>query len=121
MSSILENMKQGFDFYKITMPDTRKADFYLGCLEGSVFLDINFSTDDLIYLRRISFDGYGCCNLDNISKNLDNDLSKEFVNEINKENIDQVKITKIVLELISLNIDYIWNDALEEYKFIDKK
>jgi|LakMenE18May11ns_1017448.scaffolds.fasta_scaffold5292828_1 hypothetical protein len=32
-------MEQQFDFFKTIMPEGRDADFYLGCLEGSVFID----------------------------------------------------------------------------------
>ena len=101
------------------MPDSRKADFYLGCLDGCVFLDFNFTTDNRINLCRISFDGYGCCDIDD-AKHLDEQLSKNFVYEILRENLDQEKITKLVLELVRLNKDKIWNDALEEYNLIDK-
>ena len=114
-------MKQDFEFFKTTMPDSRKADFYLGCLDGCVFLDFNFTTDNRIYLCRISFDGFGCCNIDNTGKCLDNQLSKEFVDEIEKDNLDQEKITKLVLELIRLNKDNIWTDSLEEYKMINNE
>ena len=110
-----------FDFFKTIMPDSRKADFYLGCLDGCVFLDFNYSTDKRINLCRISFDGYGCCNIDNNAKCLDSQLSKEFTDEIEKDNLDQEKITKFVLELIRLNKEYIWTDALEEYKLIDNE
>ncbi|WP_276979509.1 hypothetical protein [Flavobacterium filum] len=114
-------MKKDFDFFKTTMPDIRKADFYLGCLDGSVFIDFNLTTDNLINLCRISFDGYGCCNLDNNVKCLDKVLSKDFIFQINKDNIEQEKMTKLVLELIQLNKDYVWTDALEEYNLIDKQ
>ena len=114
-------MKQDFDFFKTTMPNSRKADFYLGCLEGCVFLDFNYTADKRIHLSRISFDGYGYCNIDSNVKCLDNPTSKEFINEIQKDNLDQEIITKVVLELIRLNKDNIWTDALEEYKLIDNE
>jgi len=114
-------MKQDFDFFKTTMPDSRKADFYLGCLDGCVFLDFNYTTDKRINLCRISFDGYGCCNIDNNAKSLDDQLSKVFVDEIGKDNLDQREITKVVLELIRLNKENIWVDALEEYNLINKE
>ena len=121
MTVELNNIKQDFDFFKTTMPEGRKADFYLGCLDGSVFLDFNYTTDKRINLCRISFDGYGCCNIDNNAKCLDNQLSREFINEVEKDNLDQEKITKFVLELIRLNKENIWTDALEEYKLIDNE
>lgn len=114
-------MNQDFDFFKTTMPLSRKADFYLGCLDGSVFIDFNFTDDKLINLCRISFDGYGCCNLENNAKCLDHQLSKDFTEEFSKDIFDQKKITKIVLELIRMNKDKIWIDALEKYNLIDKK
>lgn len=114
-------MKQDFDFFKTSMPDSRKADFYLGCLDGSVFIDFNYTTDKRINLCRISFDGYGCCNLDSNSKCLDDQLSKDFIEQISKDNLDPEKVTKIVLELIRLNKENIWTDALEEYNLIDNE
>ena len=113
-------MKQSFDFFKTTMPASRKADFYLGCLEGSVFLDFNWTTDKRINLCRISFDEYGCCNLGNNAKSLDDDLSNDFVEQLGKHTLEQNEITQIVLEVIRLNKDNIWTDALEEYNLVDK-
>lgn len=100
------------------MPDSRQADFYLGCLNGCIFLDFNYTTNKQIQLSRISFDGYGCCNIGINALCLDNQFSKEFIDEIGKEHLDQEKITKVVLELIRLNKDNIWSDALREYNLI---
>jgi hypothetical protein len=114
-------MEQDLEFFKTTMPASRKADFYLGCLEGSVFLDFNYTTTKRINLLRISFDGYGCCELGNEAKCLDEQSSKEFIHEIGKDILDQEKIPKLVLDLIRLNKDNIWTDALEEYKLVDRE
>lgn len=92
-------MEREFDFFKTTIPESRKADFYLGCLDGSVFIDFNYTTRNLINLCRISFDGYGCCDIDN-SKHLDEQLYKDFIKEISRDKLDQEKITKLVLELV---------------------
>lgn len=81
-------MNQDFGFFKPTMPESRKADFYLGCLDSSVFLDFNSTTDKRIYLCRIFFDGFGCCNLDSNAKCLDDQLSKDFIEQITKDNLD---------------------------------
>ena len=114
-------MRQDFYFFKTTMPDSRKADYCLGCLEGSVFLDFNLTSDKRIGLIRISFDGYGCCNLDNDANYLDDQSSKDFIDEVGKDDLDQEKITKIILELVRLNKDNIWEDALEEYNLTVKR
>ena len=117
----LYKMTQNFEFFKMNMPESRKADFHLGCLDGSIFLDFNYSSENLIYLRRISFDRYGCCNIDNNVICLDYKSSKDFVTEISNDKLNQERMTKIVLELIRLNKENIWIDALVEYKLIDKK
>jgi hypothetical protein len=114
-------MKLEFDFFKTTMPNSRKADYYLGCLDGSVFLDFNKTKDKRIYLSRISFDGYGCCEIKKNAIYLSEQSSTEFIAIIDSYILNQEKITKKVLELIQLNTENIWNDALLEYNLIDKK
>ncbi len=113
-------MTQDFDFFKTQMPDTRKADFYLGCLDSSVFIDFNLTSDNLISLCRISFDGYGCCNITDTKNLLNFELSKKFLEEIKKDKLDQEKLTPLVKEIIKVNREHIWTDALEEYNLIDK-
>lgn len=104
-----------FNFFKTTMPKTRKADFYLGCCDSSVFIDFNKSGNNLIYLCRISFDGYGCCNLKHVNY-LSPALSSHFLAEISKPEIDQEAMTTLVKEIIALNKKEIWGDALKSYQ-----
>ena len=113
-------MEQEFGFFKTEMPESRKADFYLGCLDGSVFIDFNQTSDNRISLCRISFDGYGCCNITETKNLLNFELSKKFIQEIKKDEIDQEKLTPLVKEIIKINQEYIWTDALEEYNLIDQ-
>ena len=111
-------MEQDFYFFKTKMPDSRKADFYLGCLDSSVFIDFNLTSDCLISLCRIPFDGYGCCNIADTKNLLNFELSKKFMEEIKKDEIDQRKLTPLVKEIIKINQEYIWRDALEAYNLI---
>ena len=114
-------MPQDFDFFKTEMPNSRKADFYLGCLGGCVFIDFNLTSKKLISLCRISFDGYGCCNLTDNSNTLDLEKSKKFIEELKKDELDQENLTLLVRKIIFINKEYIWLDALEEYNLIKKK
>ncbi|MFB2836588.1 hypothetical protein [Floridanema evergladense] len=113
-------MKPEFNFFKTIMPESRKADFYLGCLDGSVFIDFNQTNDGLISLCRISFDGYGCCNITDNAKFLSFEMSKKFIEVLKKDELDQLMLTTLIKELIKLNQELIWMDALEKYNFIDK-
>ncbi|RZK04097.1 MAG: hypothetical protein EOO46_17525 [Flavobacterium sp.] len=101
------------------MPDTRKADFYLGCLDGSIFIDFNQSSDGLISLCRISFDGYGCCDIADEANYLNPEMSKQFIEEIEKDQLDQKKLTPLIKEAIRRNKEYIWTDALKEYDLLN--
>ena len=114
-------MNQEFNFFKTSMPLTRKADFYLGCLDSSVFIDFNQTQDNLISLVRISFDGYGCCNLDNNGLSLNLNDSAEFIAEMENENLSQEIISRLVKEIIKLNKDHIWMDAIQEYGLIENQ
>lgn len=91
----------------------------MGCLNGSVYMDFNKSNGNLISLCRISFDGYGCCNLPDETNYLSLELSNRFIEEMAKEELNQEIITNIVKELIKINHEYIWEDALKEYGLID--
>ncbi|GAL87394.1 hypothetical protein MYP_4624 [Sporocytophaga myxococcoides] len=103
------------------MPAPRKADYYLGCLDGSVFIDLNLSDDNRIYLRRISFDGYGCCSLNDVVNCLSIEDSLRFIKEFKKETLDDRAIASLVKELIKINKDHIWADAIEEYDLMEKE
>jgi hypothetical protein len=108
-----------FDFYKTTMPSSRIASYYLGCLNGSVYMDFNLSKDQLITLCRISFDGFGCCGLGDYPKYLNPKSSALFIQEMKKVVIDQEVTAMLVKELIRLNKDLIWEDALKRYHLTD--
>ncbi|KAL7568118.1 hypothetical protein ACA910_019514 [Epithemia clementina (nom. ined.)] len=114
------------------MPKSRPAKYHISCLDSSVFLDFDTMTtngnnndnDDgdggRIYLRRISFDGYGCCNIkESCYQPLNAHWSKEFRRQWerndDKEFVSQTIMTNIVLEAIRLNEANIWPDALNHY------
>ena len=110
--------KGNFNFFITAMPESRSADFHLGCLGGAVFIDINKSAKNQISLRRISFDGYGCCQLNDKTNLLTQELSELFLKEMRKDEIDQATMTFIIRKLIEINKDSIWPYALEEYNLI---
>lgn len=114
-------MNSTFQFFKTTMPSSRKADYYLGALNGCVFLDFNCSNEERVSLVRISFDGYGCCSLDDNSHTLDEDESQQFINNLKQAPLNQDLTTLLVKKLIERNKRHLWQDALEEYGFLNKR
>ena len=100
------------------MPASRPADYYLGYLDGCVFLDFDNVEDDKICLVRISFDGYGCCGLEDHRIPLSIEDSKKFKDILQNNISDQEELLKIVKRAVVLNKENILADALEEYELI---
>jgi hypothetical protein len=96
------------------MPESRPADFYLGYLDGCIFLDFD-NVDNKICLTRISFDGYGCCILGDRAIPMTAEDSASFKDIVQAEVKDQVRLEAIVRRTISVNKAFIWPDALEKY------
>ena len=114
----VKDMTDDLYFFITAMPDTRQADYFLGCLEGSVFMDFDNYEDERIRLKRISFDGYGCCNLGDQAIPM-NEVDSHAFKEITEAQLsDQSRLTTIVKKTISSNRKLIWEDALNEYGLI---
>jgi len=106
------------NFFLANMPSSRPADYCLGYMEGSVFIDFNKLDNGWIYLKRISFDGYSCCELTSNIAALNKVESAEFKKILENDLLDQEALTKIVKKTIALNESFIWADALNEYQLL---
>ena len=102
-------------FFVASMPFSRPADYYLGYMDGCVFLDFNNCGHGRVSMIRISFDGYGCCELGENSIPLNEDDSKIFKRIMSKDIDEQSALLTVVKKAIELNKRQIWADALEEY------
>lgn len=107
--------KDNLEFFITTMPDTRPADYYLGCLEGSIFIDFDNYDNERIRLRRISFDGYGCYGLGDHAIPVNEADSRVFRKMIEVQVLDQSRLTAIIKKTILDNRKLIGEDALNEY------
>lgn len=103
-------------FFITSMPKSRPADYFLGYLDGCVFLDFINYDNNRICLKRISFDGYGCCELGDEATPLNADDSQNFITLFKESLKDQNLLLTIVKKSIELNRQGIWADALEEYE-----
>lgn len=108
-------MNQDLNFFITTMPVSRPADYYLGCCDGSVYIDFKNYDPEIVCLVRISFDGFGCCNLGTGAKPMDIADSKAFKDIINTQILNQDKLAEIIKKTIQINRDLIWEDAIAEY------
>jgi len=109
-------MKHDLNFFVTTMPITRPATYYLGCMEGSIFMDFDHDEKNCIRLKRISFDGYDCCELKGYVVPMNEPDSNSFKEMIHQQLIDQLLLTAIVKRTIADNKAILWEDALTEYE-----
>lgn len=113
-----EEMSDDLDFFITAMPPSRPADYYLGCLDGSIFMDFNKDENECIYLKRISFDGYGCCSLSDQVIPMDGVDSQAFKEIFEAQLSDQPRLTSIIKKTIASNRKLIWEGALENYGLV---
>ena len=108
-------MKNSFGYFKTKLSPSRQADFCLGCHEGAVFMDFSSASNQCLYLKSISFDGYGYCDHPLEAHQLSPRDSERFRLEMRKDSLDQKVVGELVHQLIQLNRRQIWSDALSEY------
>jgi len=112
---VKNDMNDELVFFQTTMPDTRPADYYLGCFGGSVYMDFDNYENERIRLKRISFDGYGCCNLNDEAIPMNEVDSYAFKEIIEAQLTDQSRLRDIIKKTLLSNRNLIWEDALKEY------
>ena len=113
-------VKEDLNFIKTSMPESRKADYHFSYYDYSVIIDFNKKENNKIYLVRISFDGFGCCEIGSKSIPLNKQESHDFRELMNFDNFDQKKLNQVIRKSVNLNQNHIWKDALFEYKLTEK-
>ena len=64
---------------KKVIPVFRECDFQISLYDGSVFIDFSVNGSNLIFIRAISFDGYGFTGLGNDAVPMDKKDSEQFL------------------------------------------
>ena len=75
-----------------------------------MFADFDMDDAGSVFLRRISFDGYGCCGGD--FKKMNPADSRVLVEAVDRGAVENPKVETILLEYFSQNSGVIWSDAL---------
>jgi hypothetical protein len=102
-------------------PPSRPCNFSL-CLEaqgGSVaFADFDIDPNGSVFLVRISFDGYGCCQTGTNITRMPLNESGILVEAVNADDVDRKDIRDILSWYFQQNDNVIWRDALEEFELV---
>ena len=97
---------------------TRPCCFCLVPQGESVFAD--FDTDDskMIALRRISFDGFGCCRVKGLTTKMSRGDSGLILTAIARDQLETEEVEKVLFGYFRENLNVIWKDALQEHGLV---
>jgi hypothetical protein len=97
------------------MPGSRKADYYLGCNDGSVFIDFSKRPNGRIKLVRISFDGHGCYGVSEEVSEMTAADSALFIHMLKEKKVNQNEMNRILYNYFNDNRRLMQYDAMVEY------
>ena len=95
---------------------TRPCRFCLSLQGGSVFADFDVDPEGRVFLRRISFDGYGCCKGDFDKMSLAE--SQVLIEAVESGAFEDPKIDALLRGYFGKNAGIIWSDALEGHELL---
>ena len=97
---------------------TRPCSFCLCLQGGSVFADFDTDDADIISIRRISFDGYGCCTVGASITKMSSGDSRLLLDAIARGELESVEVEEVLRRYFRDNKDVIWSDALAEHDLL---
>ena len=97
---------------------TRPCSFCLCLQGGSVFADFDIDDANIVSLRRISFDGFGCCEPSESITKINSEASRSLLNAIASGELETLRIEDILRKYFRENADVIWSDALTEHDLL---
>src|SRR6188508_2868325 len=96
----------------------RPCSFCLCLQGGSVFVDFDTDDDDLTSLRRISFDGYGCCDVGQSITKMSSADSRVLLDAIARGELGSVEVEGVLQRYFRENKDLIGSEALAEHDLL---
>ena len=91
---------------------TRPCRFCLGLQDDSVFADFDVDETGRAFLRRISFDGYGCCRCEGKARVMNLEDTRILTEAVDRGDLDGETFQNTLLQYFRENADVIWSDAL---------
>ncbi len=96
---------------------SRPCSFCLCLQEGSVFADFDTNDAGIVSLRRISFDGYGCCHLESIVSMSSGD-SRLLLDAIARGELESAPVEAVLRRYFRARKDVLWRDALAQHDLL---
>jgi len=107
---------------RVERTSTRPCRFSLCLQNGSVYADFDVDGKGRVFLVRISFDGYGCCDTKEDIEVMNAVDSLVLIDAIDRSTIDSVLDSEEIGEMLCSyfleNKKVIWLDALKEHSLM---
>lgn len=97
---------------------TRPCKYSLALQDDSVFADFNVSPKGRLYLVRISFDGYGCCEPKLKVDEMNTLSSEQFIASVESNNLQSPEMSELLSSYFRENKSALWEEVLIEYELI---
>jgi hypothetical protein len=97
---------------------TRPCSFCLCLQDGSIFADFDTDNAGIISLRRISFDGFGCCEAKGSATSMSSIDSRVLLDALAHGELESIQVEEILRRFFRENKNLIWSDALEEHELL---
>lgn len=97
---------------------SRRCLFTLALQDDSVFADFDLDAGGCLFLRRISYDGYGCCNAPETIGRMPLEDSREMLRRVGGGDVEAPGIEVILRGYFRENADILWHDALTTHRLL---
>ncbi|QYJ83027.1 hypothetical protein [Shewanella aegiceratis] len=97
---------------------THPCRYSLVLQDASIFVDFDVNPNGCLYLVRISFDGYGCCEPKAEVKEMDTVSSEILKAQIENNSFQSPEIRDVLSNYFCENKSVLWEEALLEYELI---
>lgn len=98
---------------------SRPCRWCLALQNDSVFADFDVDSEGCVFLARISFDGYGCCETGRRIRSMDREMSGSFLQLLEADEVRAKEMAELLYRYFQENNHVIWRDALEEHAFVN--
>ena len=83
-----------------------------------MFADFDRDDSDIVSLRRISFDGYGCCEVGDSIRRMSSGGSRLILDAIARGELESAQVEETLRTYFRENRDVIWSEALPQHDLL---
>lgn len=83
-----------------------------------MFADFDTDESDIVALRRISFDGFGCCCVEGLTSKMSQVDSRRLLDAVALDQLETAEVEDTLRRYFRGNTNVIWDDALMHHELL---